>query len=203
MKRKTKKVIKYGLIIIIIVMVLLCAYYFLFVKNKNDEIKILDNIESYGYVLEDRDTSLYQEYFNKLKNELNKDEINDEEYAKDIASLFIIDLYTMNNKSSKQDVGGSEFVLDSYQETYKLKVKDTIYKYLGNEKNKSYPEVASITIDNVEESTYKYNDEKLSSYVINLSWTYVKDLKYDKKGIITIIKDNNKLYIVDYSHGDK
>ena len=51
--------------------------------------------------------------FDVLKANLESDTIDEEAYALSIAKLFIIDLYTMNNKINKYDIGGIEYVYPS------------------------------------------------------------------------------------------
>ena len=45
---------------------------------------------------------------------------------------------------------------------------------------------------------YKFNDETYEAYKVTLNWEYEKDNKYDKKGIVTLIKKDNKLFVVAY-----
>ena len=65
------------------------------------------------------------------------------------------------------------------------------------------PIVESINIDSFENGEFTYNDNKYESYEITLSWDYKKDLGYDKKGKVTIIKIEDKLYVVSYEGGEK
>ena len=63
--------------------------------------------------------------------------------------------------------------------------------------------VESINIDSFENGEFIYNHNKYESYEITLSWDYKKDLGYDKKGKVTIIKIEDKLYVVSYEGGEK
>ena len=108
----------------------------------------LDNIEDYGYRLEDRDTALYKENFNLLAEELKKEEVSFEEYAKLLSKLYVMDLYTISNKINQYDVGSLDFVSPDVRENFEKKVKDTIYKYVEDntygKRSQEMPEVKSI-----------------------------------------------------------
>lgn len=105
-----KKIFSFLLIVLIV-----CGgifAYFKFFGNKTAiiEVKKLDEISGYNYILQDNDTEIFKKYFNELDKVLTEKEINYEEYAKNIASLFIIDLYTINNKVNKYDIGGADYI---------------------------------------------------------------------------------------------
>ena len=115
--------------------------------------------------------------------------------------MFIIDLYTINNKINKYDIGSLEFIHPDALENYKLNVKDTIYKYVDDNsydnRTQNLPEVTKIKIDNFEELTYKIKEEEVPTYMISLSWEYIEDLEYDNEAVIVIVKKDNKLYVVE------
>ena len=73
-------------------------------EDKPAEIVELDSIPKYGYVLADRDTPLYKDTFDQLREVLTNEEVNFDEYAKLLAELYIIDLYTIDNKMNQYDV---------------------------------------------------------------------------------------------------
>ena len=199
---KKKKVI-----IIIILIIILAAGGFVAYRiinpsqTKVKETKKLDKIKGFDYHLEDRDTKLYKDEFNKLKKNLESNDINYDEYAKSIAKMFIIDLYTIDNKINKYDVGGLEFVHPDARENYELNVKDTIYKYVNNDSNRDQelPVVSKITIDDFDnEAKFKIKDEdEEEAYEISLSWEYEKDDDYDNEAVIKIVKKDKYLYIVE------
>ena len=137
-KRRLKKRI---VLIIILVLLAIGGYYVgkkIYLKLNTFNVKVVDKIDNYPYTLDDRDTELFKSNFNELKNILNKSEIDEEAYAKLVAKLFVIDLYTMNNKINKYDIGGLDYVLPSAKENYQLKVQDTMYKYIVDNTNKKY-----------------------------------------------------------------
>ncbi len=192
---------RYQVILIFIFIIILALLVFSLINSvlstNVDEIIVLDEIEGYNYKLEDRDTSLYENHFYILEDILLSEEINYELYAKEIAMLYIIDLYTIDNKNSKYDIGGTEFVLPEYTNDYNNKVSDTLYKYVNHVDFNEIPIVSSVSVDKVEESTYLLNEEEYSSYVLDVSWEYEKDYGYEKQNEIVIINMDNKLYIVE------
>ncbi len=205
-----KKKYKVILIIIIILIVLLAASIVagkLLSKSDNkDAVKVVDSIDEFGYTLDDRDTKLMKNTYNELKNVLSSDEINYEEYAKKLAELFVIDLFTMDNKVNRYDVGSTEYVYPDNVDNFKTNVEDTIYKSMENnsdgKRRQDLPEVSSITNSSVEGSTFLFGEDEYDSYVVSITWDYVDDLGYDDNATITLIELDNKLYVVEYVTGE-
>ena len=117
--------------------------------------------------------------------------------------MFIIDLYTIKNKTNKYDIGGLEFVYPDAIENFSINVTDTIYKYVedntkGN-RVQQLPTVKTITIDSIKKDKFEIKSEKkkYDSYVIKLNWTYSIDLGYDTEGEVIVINKDNKLYVVE------
>lgn len=183
------------------------AYNIFFKKEaKKDETSKETNIteiNGYGITLTDNDTTLYKTEFEMLKANLESENIDYQEYAKSIAKLYIIDLYTINNKVNKYDVGGLEFVYEGAKDNYITNVTDTLYKYVeDNSKNRrkqELPVVSSVSVDSINEVTYKVNDENIpyNGYKIKVTWDYEKELGYDKTAEIIIINKDNHLYVVE------
>ncbi len=165
------------------------------VNNKEQE-KI-----KYNYILYERDSTLYKDTFSKLKTVLGVEPINYDDYATYAAELFVIDFYTLNNKNSKNDIGGTQYLYNDVKSNFILKAKDTIYKYVGTKENRliELPVVNKIELVKVEKIEYKIKDISYEAYKVSLKWEYEKDLKYDKEGSITLIKEDNKLYVVEKS----
>ncbi len=186
--------------ILIIILISMLVYKLVWNNGVEEEkVKVKDTIEGYGYNLDNRDTELFKTEFYNLKDILEQEELDYEEYAKSLSKLFIIDLYTINNKLSKSDVGGSEYVEPSVVENYKLNVENTIYKYITNKfiDNDNLPEVKNIEVTNISESDYKLSNVEYESYIVDLSWNYTKKVDYDKEGYVTLIKKDSKLYVVE------
>lgn len=162
--------------------------------------KELDSLELYGYTLDDYDSDLYKEYFNDLKSTLNGKEVNYEDYAKEIVKLFVSDFYTLDNKLTSSDIGGVEFIPSDMVENFKMHAGDTMYNHVKTniygDRVQELPIVKSVEVTNIENITYTYKDKEYSAYKVSARWEYQEDLGYKNNEIFTLIKDNNKLYIV-------
>ena len=206
-----KKAIVFVSIILVVMILVGCALIFLFKgddkKTETVEKKTLSALEQYGYTLDDLDTEVYKKEFNILKTNLESNSIDYEEYAKSIAKLFLIDLYTLDNKINKYDVGGAEFMYPANVENYKLKVEDTLYRYLednskGNRKQ-SLPIVKNVEVT-IKDNKFTYKPDTDSSinktydgYIVKATIEYEKKLDYPTSAEVTIIKEDNKLYIAN------
>ena len=169
---KSKKVIIIIIIIFAIGLSIGALLYFKPFKNnkKNERIVSVDIIKKYNYKLEDRDNTLFKTEYDSLKKVLSSEEIDYNKYAEALAKLYIIDLYTINNKQNTYDVGSVEYV---------------------------YPEVSSIVVDEITEGSIIYQDKTMPSYDVKLSWEYIEDLGYDKTAELILVKEDNKLYILE------
>lgn len=197
-----KKVILF-LCILIFVYAAGGTIYYIATREKKDDKPIVtnkDTIKGYDYALKSNATKLYEDEFKALKANLEGD-INYDEYAVSVAKLFVIDLYTINNKINKYDTGGASFVYPDGRDNYKLNVQDTIYKYVEDNTNgkrtQNLPEVSSVIVKDSKKDTYKIGDNSFEAYKINLEWSYVQDLGYDKTGEIILIKKDRNIYVVE------
>lgn len=204
-----KKKYKYPLLLLILVIIIivgLILFKLFFAKDKvKNNVKVIDSIVDFSYTLDERDTKLMKDTYEELKNILKEREIDYDEYAKVLAKLFVIDLFTMDNKINKYDVACLEYVYPDNLENFKTNVEDTIYKLMEDntygKRTEKLSIVNNVEITNEEESTFKINEEEVPSYVVTLNWTYDKDLGYDKNATITMIKKDKKLYVVEYKAG--
>lgn len=177
--------------------------YYIATREKKDDKPIVtnkDTIKGYDYTLKSNATKLYEDEFKTLKANLEGN-INYDEYAVSVAKLFIIDLYTINNKINKYDTGGVSFVYPDGRNNYKLNVQDTIYKYVEDntdgKRTQNLPEVSSVIVKDSKKDTYKIGNNSFEAYKINLEWSYVQDLGYDKTGEIILIKKEKNIYVVE------
>ncbi len=214
-KKKKNDLLGYFIYIFIIIVVfagIMAAVVFLLDDGKKETTKpkqvVTENvhknvvsIEDYGIHCDDNDTELYRKEYEELKKNLTGDAINDEEYAKSVAKLFIIDLYTIKNKTNKYDVGGIDFVLPSILANYRLNVEDTIYKYVEDNSDgkriQNLPVVSSVAINKTSKGKYKLEEKSYDSYTFTMAWTYINDYDYDKTGTVVVIKNDNKMYVVE------
>lgn len=205
--KKKSWLIGIGLVALVTILGML-TYTIFFKNNKKVEEEKKDTsttseIAGYGITLDEDDTELYKTEFDALKGNLESGNIDYTEYAKSVAKLFIIDLYTIDNKTNKYDVGGLEFVHEGAKENFITNVTDTIYKYVEDNSKKTrkqdLPIVSGITVESIEESTFtiKSTNQTYNSYKVKLIWNYTNDLGYDTKCEVVVINDNSKLYVVE------
>lgn len=199
MKRinKVQKVIGFMMLLLVISMVVYVVLILL--PNKKTNMSPDDTIK-FGYTSYKRDTKLYKDTFDSLGKVLDKEPIDYEEYAKYLSELFIIDFYTLDNKNDKNDIGGIQFIHDDLKDNFMLNASDTVYKYIKNitsSKNRQLPVVSKINVSDISENTYKIENTEYSSYIVTLDWSYEKDYGYETSTKITLIKKDNKLFIVE------
>ena len=208
MKKKYKRIL---IIILIVVLLAIISFviYKILLNNKTEEevVNVVDSISEYGYNLDDRDTELMKNVYEELKDVLLADTIDYEKYADTLARLFVIDLFTMNNKINKYDVGGTEYVYLDATENFKLNVEDTIYKHMENnssgKRKQNLPEVSSIDVLSTEVGEYTIGDtDTFDAYIVDLAWEYASDLGYDDNATVTLVKMEDKLYVVEYAVGE-
>ena len=170
-----------------------------FFKDNSINKKVV-SLDLYGYTLSKNDTSLYKDNFKALEKTLNETPVNYEEYAKLLSKLFIIDVYTLNNKLSSTDIGGLEFLYKPLKENFKENMGDTLYKSvqvnLDGKRTQNLPEVTSIEVTDVFPTKYTYNKTEFEAYLVTLKWEYKQDLGYQKSMKLTLIKDGIFLYVV-------
>ena len=200
---KKKKIIIISIILVILV-ILISVLIFKKITYKEPTvtkpIEVIDNVSDYDYVLEDRDTEIYKKYFNELKDVL-KDEIDFKVYSEYVTRLFLIDLYTIDNKISKYDVGGVDFIIPTDQEKYKNKVMDTLYKLVVdnsmNNRKQELPVVKDVVLNNCKTTTYKMDDKEIDAYEISAQIVYEKDLGYDNNVRVIVGILENHAYIMN------
>ena len=173
---------------------------YIYVSPNEPVIKSLDSILGYDYVLRSNASSLYKTEFNILKENLEGD-INEEEYLKSVCKLYIIDLYSMRDKLNKYDIN-TDFIYEQNILNYKLNLQDTLYKYLEDnsdgKRGQELPSVSSVDVVDIKDTTFKIGDENVHAKEVSLKWEYDKDLGYDNKGTLVLVKENNLYYIVEY-----
>lgn len=194
-------------ILIILVMVLIYSvggiYYIKFVyKDNNDPVvKKLAEIGGYPYTLKSNTSTLYKDEFNILKDNLENN-YNEDDYIKSISKLYIIDLYSLNNKLNKYDIN-VDFIYPDIVSNYRLNIENTLYKYLednsdGN-RNQELPVVSNVVIDEILDEKYSLNKENVPCKKVKVTIEYENDLGYDKSGTITLVKQDKYYYIVEYN----
>ena len=129
MTRRKKQIKKSALMIIILTILISIGLYFLLFSKSTGGLLVRskDTTAKFDYTLDKDNTNLMKENFKELKDILANDNINYEDYAKTLAKLFIIDLYTIDNKKSMYDVGSLEYVYD--KENFKTRCQSYCRKY--------------------------------------------------------------------------
>lgn len=204
MKVKMKKKFKYPLIAIGVIMLVLIGLisFKTFFNSDISEVKVIDNISDYSYTLDERDTEYMKSVYNELKSVLKEKDIDEEKYASNLAKLFVIDLFTLDNKINKYDVASLEYVYPENIENFKLNVENTLYKAIEDntygKRNQDLPIVKMVDVIDVKEDSFLIKEEEVSSYVVSLNIEYEHDLGYDKEATVTVIKSDKKMYVVEY-----
>lgn len=206
-KLSKKKITKF--IILIVVIVALCVGVFFAAKTflggkKEKEVKVVDNIEKYGYTLDENETKYYKSLFEDLKKVLNANEVDEEKYASLVSQLFLTDFFNLENKLSKNDVGGLQFVYTDFQGDFQKYAKDGVYQYLENDtyddRKQELPKVSAVDIVNVEQSTFEYLDQAdENAYVVEAKISYEEDMGYQSTATLTLIHRDHKLEIAKMS----
>ena len=196
-------------LLLIVLLIIGVKVYFDFFADVDKPVETrekLDSLELYGYTLDDEDTELYKTYFNELKKVLNENDIDNEKYASLLVQLFVVDVYTLNNKLTSTDIGGLEFIHTDMVENFKINLGDTMYNTIESnlygDRTQSLPVVSEVTINSVEEYNYNYNDQEYDGYLVSASWKYESDLGYENSASFVLIDDNNKLNIVEKLDGE-
>ena len=204
-----KKIIKYLVIILVIAAVAFFGYAYYRITHKEkkpvvEEVKKEDEIQTkeFDYTLYENKSELYKNYFSKLKEELTKEEVNEEEYAKLLAQLFVIDFYSLKDKTTSTDIGGLDFIYEPMKKNFILKASDTIYKYVESnvygDRKQELPKVKEVAIKSLEKKPIKIGDvNDQNGYKVVVTITYEKDLKFPKEVSLSLIHVESKLYILD------
>lgn len=202
-KKKKKEVHRKRIIIIVLIIVILGVVIFFKNRPKLQVISVSSEIKEYDYYIESNASKIFKKYYKKLENELSNNKINEENYAKLISKLFIVDYYSLNNKITNKDIGGIQFIHSELKEKFITESSNTIYKYIKNDlygtRKQKLPEVSSVNIDSIEKIKYKNDSLKDDdAYKVEAKINYVKNFDYPKKIVLKLIHENNKLVIVEF-----
>lgn len=171
-------------------------------KKEENVTNVISNIKEFGYSLDDRDTDYMKEIFKDLEETLKTSNINYEEYAKNLAKLFIIDFYTLDNKINKYDVGSLEYIYSKSLNDFKNKAMATIYSDVMDNTYKDriqdLPEISNVEVVDITKEEVTIKEQKEEAFKVRLKFTYKKDLGYDKEGTVYLVKNLNKLEVVLY-----
>ena len=211
MKRKNNKK---KLIIFVLVLILAVALVVFALNNgKKDNVDegkkkvVVDEIKEFSYTVAKSDTKLFKDTFKELKTELSKKEVDNKNYASLVSKLFVIDFYTLSNKSNVNDVGAVQFVYSGYTTDFVEYARKGMYKQvksnLDNNRQQELPEVATVTIESIDEvvpssilehEAFK-NVTEANAYEVKINWTYTKSNDFQTSATMLIVKDGDKLSV--------
>lgn len=201
-KRKLKKSVK--LILLLVVLLIVVGVIWILKPTHHEEtkekVKVEDSLEEYGYVLNENETDYYKKLFRELKAELSKETVDEEAYATIVAKLFITDFFNLDNKVTKNDIGGVQFVYEDYQTDFSKYAVESIYHYVKSniykKRDQELPIVTSVEVSNLEKTSFDYGDNTdKEAYTLNYTITYEKDLGYQDEGTMTLIHHGKKLEV--------
>ena len=204
---KSKKKVKNTILIVLITIVALLIGLTIYKtknKSKTKEVKVVDKIDKYGYKLKETKSATYKKMFKDLKDILNEEKVNQENYVKKISEMFIYDFYSLDDKLAKTDIGGVDFLYPAARDNFLQNAQDTYYKYVesniyGN-RNQDLPEVDNIEIKEVSQKAFAYQDKTdEEAFFVDVSWAYKNDkfTDYQKNATLVFIHDDIKLCLVE------
>lgn len=202
-KKKVKKTFKI-VVIIILILALLVGGYFVYKRlstsTKPVTSKVVNEIKEYGYTLEDDAPKGYKTLFDELTKVLNAEELDEEAYAKLVAQMLVFDFYNLDNKVSKNDVGGTQFILSDYEKSFVYEATETVYKHIEhniyNDRKQKLPVVTETEIESIRTNNYNYNklkDDK--AYIVKVKVSYKENLGYPEEVTVKMLHNDKKLEV--------
>ena len=209
MKRKKRKLKKKVVVLIVLIIILLLlvvgaiVYKNVFSQNNTSEptkVKVVDEIPEYGYTLNDNAPKIYKDLFKQLIEVLKEEEVNEEEYARLISQMAVIDFYNLDNKSSKNNIGGTQFIRSQNVDNFILEASETVYKYveqnLDGKRKQKLPIVTSSEVKDLKKEKYKYKKiQDDNAYNVKVAIDYKEDLGYPKEVTVKLLHTDKKLEI--------
>lgn len=201
---KKKKITLIIIILLLVVLLSVGGYFGYKAVNKNKDAiggtVVVDKIDKYGYTLEEDAPKVYKDLFKELQKVLNKDEVDYEEYAKLVAQMTVVDFYNLDNKVSKNDIGGVQFIYSPYKENFVLEASETVYKYIEHnlykDRTQQLPVVDSSYVDSIKTEKYQYKKIKDDeAYKVNVKLTYKKDMGYPSNVVVKLLHNDGKLEV--------
>lgn len=204
LKKKAKTTLIAIIVILVVAVVGIFTYKTFFSKPAIKEAKVLKEIKNYGYVLKDNKSKKYQALFKDLAKILESDEVDYKAYASKLAEMFVVDFYSLSDKTAKTDVGGVDIVLPDILNNFLENAENTFYKYVEsniyNNRNQKLPEVNTVEVDSVEKTTFTYNDTiDENAYQVKVKWDYTDSdfANYQKEATLIFVNKDKKLYLVE------
>ena len=209
MKKKRKINVKRVAILIILLVLIISGIILgvckLTAKDVDTKaVKEVASIDAYGYTLRDNATAYYKKLFKELEKVLNTDDVDEEKYSELVAQMFIADFFSLDNKISKNDVGGVQFVYANFQNDFEKYAMDAVYKTVESDvygdREQTLPEVTKVTVTKVKNDSYTYGENTDdNAYIYNFEVEYKEDLGYQTEGSLTLIHNGNKIEVASMS----
>lgn len=206
MAKKRRKIKFKKIILLFLLFVLIIGFIFIKKLFKKEpvptEALVIDTIDNFSYQLNDNETKYYNELFNSLKELLNKEDYEEEEYAILIGQLFLTDFYDLDSKVMKSDVGGVQFVYLDYRNDFEKGAIDSVYKFVESnvygDRKQDLPVVKEVEMINVSQDKYEYGDTTdLNAYYIDMKVNYEKKLGYPTEVSLVLIHNGDKLEVAE------
>lgn len=205
-KRKIspKKIIRF--IVIMLLLIALIVAVILFLTNKKPAkkpVKVEDEIKGYGYKLDNNETAYYKELFKKLKTTLESKEVDQDKYASLVGQLFLADFFNLDNKNSKNDIGGVQFVYTEFQPDFIKLAKEGMYNIVVNKSSGikddlALPQVTKVEVSNLEHVNHSYLETSDEDAIkLELKIIYKEDLDYQDTTTLILVHQGKKLEIVE------
>ena len=167
-------------------------------------INVVDSLELYSYELREDDSDYQKEIFSELKRVLNEEEIDEEEYAKYLGKLFVIDFYTMDTKINNQDIGGVKFVHSDFQEHFVDYARDETYSHvesrLGRSRNQVLPIVSKVSLYEMETAD-EFVEDLIFMATFEIEYANADQFEELPPQLVEVIisYEDSKLVIIDFT----
>ena len=188
---------------------LICVVFLILrtLPNKEKEphnVKIVEHLDNYGYILYENESTYYNQLFKELKETLNRKDFTEEEYATLIVRLFASDFFHLENKITKSDIGGTQFVYEPYRSDFESYAKKGMYKYIENniygDRKQELPSVEQVSIDKMKQDKFTYQGiTDANAYFVDIVIQFNKDLGYRNTYQLILIHNQDKLEIAKLS----
>lgn len=208
MARKKKRKVKFGRIFILLLIVCFISFLCIMAYDKfngkkesvTKKVKNISTIKEYGYSLKENATGYYKNLFKKLDSTLSSDDVDEEEYVNLVCQMFVADFFNLDNKISKNDVGGVQFVYKDYTSDFEKFAMDSMYRGVesnvyGN-RRQDLPIVEEVTCTKIKNEVFKYGDSSDDkAYILDFDVKYKSDLGYQDSGSLVIIHNDKKVEV--------
>lgn len=199
-KISIRKIAVFAIYILFIILLVIGIVKILFLGKKTINVEVVDKIDNYNYTLNSNATDYYKGLFNELSNLLKNDDFDEKSYAELVSKLFITDVYTLDNKLNKNDIGGTEYVYSNFKDDFNMIAQSTIYKNIKNnmynDRVQDLPIVKEVIINSIDNDDFEYEKNLFeNAYYVDVSVNYESDLGYPTNISLVIIKNNDKLEV--------